>query len=157
MSISHLILKQQAYEMWTIFIPFFLRRKLRHREVKYCPASLGILIQVIWLQEPGSYSCSATVDLTSLPMPHDHSLILCTLILGLGNSLKCGSFTKIQTAQGYKNDSLAGWSFQWSQFHSLPNGLCEFAKIKNRDDLKWVWTLLDFHRTSLSSPFAMMS
>ena len=60
------------------------------------------------------------------------------VILGLPNSLKCGSFAKIQTAQGYENDSLAGWGFQENQFHSLPNGLCEFAKIKNCDDLRCV-------------------
>ena len=60
------------------------------------------------------------------------------VILGLANSLKCGSFTEIQTAQGDENDSLAGWGFQGNQFHALPNGLCEFAEIKNWDDLRCV-------------------
>lgn len=73
-------------------------------------------------------------------MPHGHSLFLCALILGLGNSLKCGSFTKIQTAQGLKKKMThwQGGAFNEVNFIPFLMGYASLQKIRNCDDLKWV-------------------
>lgn len=63
-------------------------------------------------------------------MPHGHSLILCTLILGLGNSLKCGSFTKIQTAQGYKMTHWQGGAFNEVNFIPFLMGYASLQKSR---------------------------